>query len=157
MQYIKRNWAGEEGYLPEVRERRKPLKGMLSRSNEELGDLFRRGLELMLDEDDYVLTPTYGDDRMRVVMLLDRRFVTLTTPMPDQVLTDVVTDADLTHAVRLVWVHLRNAQFPQRQIGLARALGMDKNTISRSLTVLSQRGLASKVDGLWAAAAPEVP
>ncbi|MGW3154031.1 helix-turn-helix domain-containing protein [Streptomyces sp. NPDC001089] len=155
MQYVEREWAGEDGYLPEVQERRKPLKGMLSRTDEELGDLFRRGLELMLDEDDYVLTPTYGDDRMRVVLMLDKRLVTLTSPMSDQALTAVATDENLTHAARLVWVHLRNVQMPQRQIGLARALGMDKSTVARSLTALAQRGLVSKADGFWMAVTPE--
>ncbi|MFC4609751.1 helix-turn-helix domain-containing protein [Streptomyces maoxianensis] len=154
MQYDEHAWAGEDGYDPRIRERREPLKGMLSLSDEELGALYRTGLELVLDEDDYMLTPTIGSDTARVVIMLDRRFVTLTTPMIDHGVREVLAHTELLHNAKLVWIHLRNGIYPQRQVAIVRALGMDKGTVARSLASLSRLGFARREDGVWLAEVP---
>ncbi|MET7347438.1 hypothetical protein [Streptomyces mirabilis] len=148
MQIDAHTWIGDEHH--------EPLKGFLSLSNEELGSVFREGLELMLDDNSPMLTPTFGNDRMRVVLMPDKHFMSMKHPRESRALKSVLTDQDLTHAARLVWAHLRNSEQYQRQITVARALGMDKGTVARSLASLSQRGLAMRVDGLWGALSQEV-
>ncbi|MFG2380587.1 hypothetical protein [Streptomyces avermitilis] len=148
MQIAAHAWTGEEHH--------EPLKGLLSLSNEELGSIFREGVELMLDDNGPMLTPTFGNDRMRVVLMPDQRFVSMKHPRESRAMKSVLTDQDLTHAARLVWAHLHNSEQAQRQITVARALGMDKGTVARSLVSLSLRGLAMRVDGLWGATSQEV-
>jgi hypothetical protein len=143
MQNDRNAWVGEEHH--------EPLKGLLSLSDEELGSVFREGVELMLDENGPMLTPTFGGDRMRVVLMPDQHFGSMKHPKESRVLADVLTNQDLTHAARLVWTYLRNSEQFQRQITIARALGMDKGTVARSLASLDQQGLVMRRDGLWLA------
>ncbi|MFJ9353732.1 helix-turn-helix domain-containing protein [Streptomyces mirabilis] len=149
MQINEYAWAGEEGYLPEVHQRRECLKGMLSLSNEELGDLFRRGLEFVADDDDPVMTPLIGGDKVRVALMQEPKLAAMTARSVDQALSEVLTDSELTHAARLVWAHLRNRTGGQRKATIARALGMDKGAVYRSIKALDESGLVSEEDGVW--------
>ncbi|WP_328981746.1 helix-turn-helix domain-containing protein [Streptomyces mirabilis] len=149
MQINEYDWAGEDGYLPEVQRRREHLKGMLSLSNEDLGDLFRRGLELVADDDDPVMTPLIGGDKVRVALMQEPKLAAMTARSVDYVLNEVLTNPELTHAARLVWAHLRNRAGGQRQVSIARALGMDRGAVSRATKALSERYLVSEEDGIW--------
>ncbi|MER6748078.1 helix-turn-helix domain-containing protein [Streptomyces fungicidicus] len=146
------SWAGEEGYRPEVHQRREVLKGMLSLSNEELGDIFRRGLEFVAD-DGPVMTPLIGGDKVRVALLTEPQLAAMTARTVDYALTDVLADSELTHATRVLWAHLRNVPNGQRKATISRALGMDKKAVSRSINALAERGLVVADDGVWTVAA----
>jgi DNA-binding MarR family transcriptional regulator len=63
----------------------------------------------------------------------------------------VTTHADLHPSAKIIAMHLRAVAYPQRRKDLAEALGVDAQTVTRSLRALSEHGLVRQVSGLWVA------
>ncbi|MFJ4517474.1 hypothetical protein [Streptomyces sp. NPDC088816] len=63
----------------------------------------------------------------------------------------VMTDQDLTHTAKVVWVYMRASTDPQRMRPMTGTLGMAKATVERSLKALEAKGLVRRVHGVWLA------
>jgi predicted transcriptional regulator len=75
----------------------------------------------------------------------------LNESVPAEELHTVLTDLELTHTAKVVWVYMRASADPLRMRPMTSTLGMAKATVERCMKALEAKGLVRKVSGVWLA------